>query len=56
MSDLMAEPLSRWLRASNKGYDIASRVLQLASTWYADDGTLVNNSVEDTIVLPDLVD
>jgi hypothetical protein len=53
--DLMIEPLIRWIRASNKGYDIASCGLQLANKWYADDGTLVTNSVEDTISLLDLV-
>jgi hypothetical protein len=45
--DLMVEPLIRWLRASDKGYDIASCGLKLASKWYADDGTLITNSVED---------
>ncbi len=54
--DLMIEPLIRWLLASNKGYDIASCGLHLASKWYADDGTLVTNSVEDMIFLLDLVD
>jgi hypothetical protein len=29
--DLMIEPLIRWLRASQKGYDITSCGLQLAS-------------------------
>ena len=52
----MFEPLIRWLRASDKGYGIASCGLQLDSKWYADDETLVINSVEDTIVLLDLVD
>jgi hypothetical protein len=52
----MIEPLIRWLHASKKGYDIASCGLQLANKWYADDGTLVTNSVEDTIVLLYLVD
>ena len=54
--NLMTEPLIRWLYASNKGYDIASCGLQLASKWYADDRTLVTNSVEDMIVFLDLVD
>jgi hypothetical protein len=54
--DLMIQPLIRWLRASNKGYNIASCDLQLAHNWYADDGTLVTNSVEDMISLLDLVD
>jgi hypothetical protein len=52
----MVDPLIRWLRVSNKGYDIASCGLQLASKWYVDDGTLVTNLVEDMIVLLDLVD
>jgi hypothetical protein len=52
----MIKPLIRWLRASNKGCDIASCGLQLANKWNADDGTLVTNSVEDMIVLFDLVD
>jgi hypothetical protein len=54
--DIVIEPLIRWLRASNKGYDIASCDLHLASKWYADDGTLVTNLVEDMFVLLDLVD
>jgi hypothetical protein len=52
----MIEPLILWLRASNKGYDIASCGLQLAIKWYADDGTLVTNSEEDVIFLLDLVE
>jgi hypothetical protein len=52
--DLMIEPLIRLLRASNKGY-ITSCGLQLASKWYADDGTLVANSVEDMISLLDVI-
>ena len=54
--DLMIEPLIRWLRTSNKGYGIAYCGLQLASKWYADDGTLVTSSVEDMIVFLDQVD
>ena len=54
--DLMIEPLIRWLRASNKRYDIASCGLKLASKWYADDGTIATNSVESMIFLLDLVD
>jgi hypothetical protein len=54
--DLMIEPLIRWLRTSNKGYNIASCDLHLASKWYADDNTLVTNSMEDMISLLDLVD
>jgi hypothetical protein len=52
--DLIIETLIRWLRASNKGYATASCDLQLASKWYADDGALVTNSVEDMIVLLDM--
>ena len=51
----MIEPLIRWLRASHKGYGIASCGLQHASKWYADDGTLFTHSVENMIVLLDLV-
>ena len=51
----MVEPLIRWLTASCKGYDIASRGLQLASKMCADDGTLLINSVEDMISLLDTV-
>jgi hypothetical protein len=53
--DLIIEPLIRWLRASYKGNDISSCGLQLASKWHARDGTLITNSVEDMIVLLDLV-
>jgi hypothetical protein len=52
----MTEPIIRWLRISNKAYDIASCGLQLANKRYADDGTLVTNSVGDMIVLLDLID
>jgi len=45
----MVEPLIRWLMASGKGYDIASCDLKRASKWYADDGALITNSVEDMI-------
>jgi hypothetical protein len=38
-----------------KGYNIAYCGLQVASKWYADDGTLVTNSVEDMMVLLDIV-
>jgi hypothetical protein len=54
--DLMIEPHIRWFRALNNGYNIASCGLYLASKWYADDGNLVTNSVEDMRVLLDLVD
>jgi len=53
--DLMIEPLSRWLNAADKGDDITSCGLKLSSKWYADDGTLVANSVEDMISLQDIV-
>jgi hypothetical protein len=49
--DLMIEPLIRWLNAADKGYRISSCGLKLASKWYADDGTLVTNSVDDMISL-----
>ncbi len=51
----MVEPLIRWLAALGKGYDIASCGLKLASKWYADDGTLLTNSVEDMISLLDII-
>ncbi len=51
----MIEPLIRWLTASGKGYNIASCGLNLASKWYADDGTLLTNSVEDMISLLDII-
>ena len=51
----MAEPLIRWLTTSGKRYDIASCGLKLASKWYADDGTLLTNSVEDMISLQDKI-
>ena len=53
--DLLIEPLIRWLTASGKGYDIASCDLKLTSKWYADDGTLIANSVEDMISLLDII-
>ena len=53
--DLMVEPLIRWPTAPGKGYDIASCGLKLASKWYADDGTLLTNSVEDMISLLDII-
>ena len=53
--DLLVEPLIRWLTASGKGYDIASCGLKPASKWYADDGTLLTNSVEDMISLLDII-
>ncbi len=40
----------RWLKALDKGYDSASCDLKLASKCYANDGTLVTNSVEDMML------
>jgi len=51
----MDEPLIRWLTALGKEYDIASCGLKLASKWYADNGTLLTNSVEDMISLLDTI-
>ena len=51
----MVEPLIRWLTASGKGYNIAFYGLKLACKWYADDGTLLANSVEDMISLLDII-
>ena len=51
----MVKPLIRWLTASGKGYEIVSCGLKLASKWYADDGTLLTNSVEDMISLMDKI-
>ena len=51
----MVEPLIKWLTASGKGYVIASCGLKLASKWYANDGTLLINSVEDMISLLDII-
>ncbi len=47
----MIEPLIRWLNAADKGYQITSCGLTLASKWYADDGALVTNSVDDMFSL-----
>jgi hypothetical protein len=52
----MIEPLTRWLNASNKGYDLTSYGLRLASKWYADDGTLVTNTFEEMVALLDIVE
>jgi hypothetical protein len=49
--DLMIEPLIRWLNASQKGYHISSCGPRIASKWYADDGTLVTNTIEDMATL-----
>ena len=51
----MIEPLIRWLNATDKGYSIISCGFKLASKWYADDGTLVTNSVEDLMLLLSIV-
>jgi hypothetical protein len=56
MSDLTIEPLIRWLNASHKGYDMTSCGLQLASKWYANDGTLVTNTIEDMVALLEIVE
>ena len=52
----MIEPLIRWLNASQKGYDITSCGFRLASKWYADDGTLVTNTIEEIVTLLDIVE
>ncbi len=51
----MVEPLIRCLNAANEGYDITSCGLTLTSKWYADDGTLIANFMEDMISLLDIV-
>jgi hypothetical protein len=51
----MVEPLIRWLTASGKSYDISPCGLKLASKWYADDGTLLTNSVKDIMSLLDII-
>jgi hypothetical protein len=43
----MIEPVIHWLNAADRGYHIPSCVLKLASKRYADDRTLVTNSVDD---------
>ena len=53
--DLMIELLIRWLDAVDKGYIITSCGFKLASKWYADDGTVVTNSVDDLISLLSIV-
>ena len=53
--DLMIESLICWLTASQKGYDITSCGLRLASEWYADDGAMVSNTIDDMITLIDIV-
>jgi hypothetical protein len=56
MFDLKIEPLIRWLNASNKGYDMSSCDLRLASKLYVDDVTLVTNTVEEMLALLDIVE
>ena len=51
----MVEPLIKWLTAPGKGCDIAFCGLKLASKWYADDGTLLTDTVEDMISLLDII-
>ena len=51
MFDLMIDPLILWLNASHKGYDMTSCSLRLASKWYAHDGTLVSNTIEEMVDL-----
>jgi hypothetical protein len=51
----MVEPLITWLTASGKGNDIASRGLKVVSKWYADDGTLLTNSVEEMVSLLEII-
>ena len=53
--DLVVKHLIHLLTASGKGYDIASCGLNLASKWYAYDGTLIANSAEDMISLLDII-
>ena len=52
----MIEPLIRWLSAKLKGYDISFFVLRLASKWYADEGTLVTNTIDDMVTMLDIVE
>ena len=50
--NIVIKLLIRWLKTLDKGYEqIASRYLNLVNKWYADDGTLVKNLVEDMIFL-----
>ncbi len=39
-----------------KGYEITSCGLRLANKWYANDGTLVTNTIDDIVNLLDLVE
>jgi hypothetical protein len=54
--DFVIKPLIRWLNASQKGYDMTSCGLRLASKWYADDGTLITNTIEAMVTLLDIVE
>jgi hypothetical protein len=54
--DHMIEPLIRWLNASQKGYYITFCGLRMASKWYANDDTLVTDTIEDMVTLLDLVE
>ena len=47
--DLLMEPLIRWLNAKGQGYTFASTGLELASKWYADDATLISDSIPKMI-------
>ncbi len=55
LCDLMVDPLIRWLTASGNCYDIASCGSNLASKGYTNNGTLLNNLVEDMISLMDII-
>ena len=52
----MIEPLIQWLNASQKGHAMTSCDLRLANKGYADDGTLVTNTIEDVVTLLDIVE
>jgi hypothetical protein len=56
MFDLVIEPLIHRINASQKKYDITSCGLRHASEWYADDGTLVTNTIEDMVTFFDIVE
>jgi len=52
----MIELLIRWLTASQKGYNLTSCGLRLASKWYADDGKLITNTIADMSTLLNIVE
>ena len=52
----MIEHLIRWLNVSQRDYDIISCGLQLAIKYYADDYTLVTNTINDMVTLLDIVE